>query len=424
MTLRPRAATVGDFSLFTLGVNGIVGVGIFFTPSTIAGLVPGSRGALVYPLTFVLLLPIAFCVSMLGQKVRLDGGPFVWARVAFGDRVAVAVGWTAALSAVLSTAAVLAGLADALVPALGLAARGARLPLGISVLLLLGAFAARGLRFSAQTWDALTMLKLCPLLFLLVLLFTSSSPASVPAPAGTEPEWGRAVLVALFPMQGFEIVPLLAGSARGRRFGIAVATIGSLLFATMVYAGLHLACVRGVPNLASDSTPLVAAGRALGGPTTERVVEVGTNLSAVGIAFAMVAMTPRYLAVLGVPSGFGSWLSATDARGVPRRALGVCLVAIAGLLVWRGLQALLVLSSMAVLVQYSTAALALAALALSRRHGLSPWAALPALAGLVALGFLASAARLSELLFLGVALFSGFLMALIRGRGASPSSVS
>src|SRR5690606_5790633 len=103
-------AQLGLFSLSALGINGMVGVGIFFVPSSIAALIPGALGTWVYALTVLAVAPVAACYSVLGARFPRDGGPYVWAQAAFGERVGFAVGWVSYVSAVFSTAAVLSGL--------------------------------------------------------------------------------------------------------------------------------------------------------------------------------------------------------------------------------------------------------------------------------------------------------------------------
>jgi len=53
------------WSLLALGINGIVGVGIFFTPNLVAALVPGRAGLFAYALTLLAL------DAMLGWLQRL-----------------------------------------------------------------------------------------------------------------------------------------------------------------------------------------------------------------------------------------------------------------------------------------------------------------------------------------------------------------
>jgi basic amino acid/polyamine antiporter, APA family len=411
--VRERVSTL---SLFALGVNGIVGVGIFFTPNLVAALVPGAAGALVFLLTAALLLPIAVTFSVLGRALPLDGGPYVWARAAFGDGAAFAVGWIAAVSALLSTAAVLAGLRDHLAPALGIGAGPLHAMFAGAVTLLLSSVAALGLRPSAFAWDALTLLKLLPLLLLLALGLSASAPsaaASHPVVSSFS-SWQRAALLAMFSLQGFEAVPVLAGSARRDHGGLPLATIGSLLFAAALYMALHLGCARALPDLPTHQAPLAAAARALGGEATGNLVSSGTLVSAFGTAFGMVVVTPRYVAALGSEAGLGGWLGREDARGVPRFSLGVTALVVAVLSSVQALGSLFALSSAAVLAQYG---MAIASLLRLSAQGRAPrWAVVPACLGILTLGLLARAVELTELWILSGALLLGGLLALARAR--------
>jgi APA family basic amino acid/polyamine antiporter len=410
-------ARVSTLSLFALGVNGIVGVGIFFTPNLLVALVPGPQSALVFLVTAGLLLPIAITFAQLGRSLPVDGGPYVWARAAFGDGAAFAVGWVAAVSAILSTAAVLAGLRDHLAPALGFEAGPLRVFFGWLCVGALAAVASLGLRPSAFTWDALTLFKLLPMLLLLGLALARPGPggsaAALPSPPSFA-NWQRAALLAMFSLQGFEAVPVLAGSARRALRGVPVATIGSLLFAAGLYVALQLSCVRALPDLALHDAPLTGAARALGGSAAGDVVAFGTNLSAIGTAFGMVVVTPRYLAALGNDAGLGAWLGRYDDRGVPRLALLLTAALVAVLASVQALGSLFALSSAAVLVQY---AMAIASLSRLVAQGKAPRsAALPACLGLLAIALLVEAVEVAELWILGGVLGLGALLALGRAQ--------
>ncbi|HWZ88238.1 MAG TPA: APC family permease, partial [Polyangiaceae bacterium] len=282
----PPARELGTLSLLALGINGIVGVGIFFTPNLVAALVPGRAGVLAYALTLLALLPVAMTYARLGARFDRDGGPYVWARAAFGERVAFLVGFVAYASAVLSTAAVIAGLGEYTAPLLGFGAEKRLFALGCAVLF--GAIALSGLKPSAWVWSSLTVLKLLPLLLLVgIFLFGAHAAVAESAPLGRV-SWSRAVLLIVFPMQGFEIVPVPGSHVRSAARAVPFATIGSLVLCAGLYALLHLACVDAVPGLAAEAAPLVAAGRSLGGARLANLVSGGTNVSAIGIAFGMM----------------------------------------------------------------------------------------------------------------------------------------
>jgi APA family basic amino acid/polyamine antiporter len=297
---------------------------------------------------------------------------------------------------VLSTAAVIAGLGEYTAPLLGFGAH--KQLFSLFAALLFAAIVLSGLKPSAWVWSTLTVLKLLPLVLLVAVfsLGSHASAAGASAPAATL-SWSRAVLIIVFPMQGFEIVPVPGSHVRSPQRAIPIATVGSLVLCAALYVLLHWACVSSVPALATTDAPLIAAARALGGPGLSGLVSAGTNISALGIAFGMMAMTPRYLAALESGST-GARLSELETRHqVPRRALFVTLVLVVILLSWGALSRLFVLSSVAVLFQYSVSVLSLGRLALGRAHGLTPRDALVAplaLGALLAVGLAVERAEL------------------------------
>ncbi|HEX3851615.1 MAG TPA: APC family permease [Polyangiaceae bacterium] len=413
-----NARALGVWSLLALGINGIVGVGIFFTPNLIAGLVPGDIGVLAYALTLLALLPVALCYAQLGARFDRDGGPYVWACAAFGERFGFVVGFASYASAVLSTAAVIVGLGEYTAPLLGFGAEKKLFSLGAA--LVFGAIAVTGLKPSAWVWSSLTVAKLLPLL-LLVSVFVLGSHGVAPATeSGASFSWGRAVLVLVFPMQGFEIVPVPGSHVRSPARAIPIATVGSLVLCAGLYALLHWACVRSVVGLAHVDTPLIAAASSLGGARLSRLVSAGTNVSAIGIGFGMMAMTPRYLAALEATGGSAAsaFLAEEAPSQVPRRALFVTLVLVVVLVSVGALSRLFVLSSVAVLFQYSVSVLSLGVLALKRQHGLTLRAGLLAPLAMVALGLVARAVERAELYvmsgIIGVAVLLWFVRARLR----------
>ncbi len=409
----PRRA-LGVWSLLALGVNGIVGVGIFFTPNLVAGFVPGTSGVWAYALTLLALLPVAMTYARLGSRFDRDGGPYVWACAAFGPAAGFVVGFAAYASAVLSTSAVLAGLGEYTAPLLGFG--GQKLAFSLLAALVFAAIVAAGLKPSAWAWSSLTVLKLLPLLLLVAVFLVGGREAPTAAPAAHAVSWSRAVLLIVFPMQGFEIVPVPGSHVRSAKRAIPIATIGSLVLCAGLYMLIHWACVRSVGDLAASDAPLIAAARALGGARLAALVSAGTNISAIGIAFGMMAMTPRYLAALESRAGEFALSGQEPQLEVPGRALFVTLVLVVILLSWGALSRLFVLSSVAVLFQYSVSVLSLGWLALKRAHGLSARDALSAPLALVALLVVARAVERAELLVMSGIVLVALLLWFVRVR--------
>jgi amino acid transporter len=407
---------LGFWSLLALGVNGIVGVGIFFAPSELARLQPGPASALAFLLTALLLLPVAWSYGRLGSAYREDGGPYVWAREAFGTQVAFAVGFIAYVSAVLSTAAVVSGLGQYLAPDLGFDSAVGRRAFQLLTALVLTGITLLGLRLSAWVWSGLTLLKLLPLLVLAASAFVEL-PRLTSLTTSEAPGSGlwRAALIAVFPMQGFEIVPVPAGEAGGRARTVWLATLGSLGFSALLYVLLQLACVARLPDLAASSAPILDAGAKLEGGGLAPLFGVGANVSAIGIAFGMFAMTPRYLAALGTEYLLGPEL-ARERRGVPTLAVLITTVAVACLTSISSLSRLFVLSSLAVLLQYAVSALSLFRLALRRQRGLGQIDRVLAPLTLLSILTLVRSAQLLELAILAGILATGWLLLGLRRR--------
>jgi len=411
---------LGFWSLLTLGINGIVGVGIFLAPAELAKAVPGSASALAFLITAVLLLPVAWTYGRLGSAYPEDGGPYVWAREALGERFAFGVGFVAFVSAVLSTSAIVSALGQYLAPELGFDSSVARWLFRLVAALVFSGVALSGLRLSAWVWSALTLLKLVPLA---VLAWAGASQLFVHEAAGvtplSAPSLTRAALLAVFPLQGFEIVPVPAREVRGGRSSVFAATLLSLGFAAVLYVLVQLACVRALPQLANSAAPVVEAGAHYTRGALRGLFAAGANISAIGIAFGMFAMTPRYLAALGTDSLLGRELS-REQRGVPARALAVTTALVLALVSSSALFSLIVLSSLAVLLQYGVSAVSLYRLAARGERQLGRGDRLLAPLTLLAIAALVQAAELIELLSLAGILVGGFALVRLRRALASP----
>jgi APA family basic amino acid/polyamine antiporter len=164
---------------------------------------------------------------------------------------------------------------------------------------------------------------------------------------------------------------VIAGHVRTPARAIPLATVGALALAAALYVVLQTACVRSLPGLAASRAPLAEAAAVLGGPLLSRAVAAGTTVSAVGIAFAMLVTTPRYLSALAEGGRLGLGLATMNERGVPARALLVTWVLVTLLLQSGSRAELFALSSVAVLMQYGVTAAALAILASRGERGLS-----------------------------------------------------
>ncbi|HKQ70008.1 MAG TPA: APC family permease [Polyangiaceae bacterium] len=419
-TQPPSETRLGLASLLALGVNGTVGVGIFFAPREVAAAVPGWLGAWTYPAVALLFLPTAWVFARLGRAFPEDGGPYLYANAAFGAQAAFAVGLTAFVSALFSTATVVVGFVESASVPFGLASPSERLFAELLLVTALTAVLSRGLSLSAATWSTVTVLKAIPLVSLPVAaLFVAPVIATAPsAPGGAPSGFLPAALAVAFSLQGFEVVPLPAAHVKDAPRNVPLATVGTLVVAALLYFALHASCVRAVPDLGAHELPLADAARAYGGTTFYRIVLATTTVSALGIVIGMIAMTPRYLAPLGRPEALGFGLDELDLHAVPRRAFAVTFTLLVFILAvnakWGSMGNLFALSALSVTLQYTVTAAALFVLSARKSRGLSPadrwpavlaalgaaltmlgatWVEVPIVVALLSFGFLARALR-------------------------------
>src|SRR5206468_12499622 len=115
-------------------VNGIVGSGIYLLVAPLARVGGGSSVAGVLGCGALCVL-IALCFAELSSMYDRSGGPYIYARDAFGPVIGFAVGWLGMATGVLGLAAVSAGFAAALQRFIAVP----RAPVAIAVVVILGA---------------------------------------------------------------------------------------------------------------------------------------------------------------------------------------------------------------------------------------------------------------------------------------------
>src|SRR5437879_3311354 len=93
------------FDVTCLGLNAIVGSGVFALPDDLYRDM-GAASPLVFVLLAIGLLPVALCYAEAAGYGDRTGGPYVYARDAFGSWIGFAVGWMCFVNAIFSYSAV------------------------------------------------------------------------------------------------------------------------------------------------------------------------------------------------------------------------------------------------------------------------------------------------------------------------------
>jgi amino acid transporter len=288
---------LGSFDLACIGVNAIVGSGIYLFPGNLSATL-GSGSIAAWALTGLLCLPLALSFAVLGSKEERSGGPVRYAELAFGRSISFLVGWSAWVTSVVSWAAVASGLPHYLAVFVPAAKRGgAAEAVTAGVVVALCVLNVVGVKPGARLTVALTIGKLVPLVLFVIVGLTAVSATQfhAPPPSALEALPGMA-LVTMFAYQGFEVVGVPAGEARSPRRAVPRAVVASILVATLLYVLVQIVFV-GVGGRAT-SAPLPDAAESFLGPGGAALLGAGGLMSMLGFNAGTALSTPRYLQAL------------------------------------------------------------------------------------------------------------------------------
>src|SRR5437868_7937073 len=80
------------WDLVSVTINGIIGAGIFGLPSKVYLLI-GGYSLLAFVACALVVMLIILCFAEVGSRFDETGGPYLYAREAFGPTVAFEIGW-------------------------------------------------------------------------------------------------------------------------------------------------------------------------------------------------------------------------------------------------------------------------------------------------------------------------------------------
>src|SRR5882762_10687628 len=95
MSTTPREGLVRGirrWDLVAITINGIIGAGIFGLPAKVYNLI-GSYSLIAFVACALVVTLIILCFAEVGSRFDETGGPYLYAREAFGPTVAFEVGW-------------------------------------------------------------------------------------------------------------------------------------------------------------------------------------------------------------------------------------------------------------------------------------------------------------------------------------------
>jgi amino acid transporter len=347
---------ISRWQLVGISINDVIGSGIYLLPAAAAALLgPFSLWAIL--LAGIAVAVLVLCHAQAASYFDRAGGAYLYTREAFGDFVGFEVGWMTWLTRIASVAALSNGLALALAELWTPAASGLpRALIIVASLVLLAWVNVVGVRSGARVAVALTIAKLVPLAFFVIVGAFYIDPSRLDMSGGGPILSGgltEAALLLLFAYAGFENTPAAAGEYRDPKRDVPFAMITMITFITLIYVAVQAVALGTLPELAAAESPLARAAAQFAGPAGLLLLSIGAFVSIFGNLGNTTLIGPRYAFALA-DDGYGPrWMADVHPRyRTPANAI-VVQTAIAGVLALSGsFVALAMLSVVARLATY------------------------------------------------------------------------
>ena len=294
---RPRLVrAIGLFSLTAMAVNGMVGAGIFVLPAQVAGIL-GSSALSAYIIAGLAVALIVLCFAEVGTLFERSGGPYLYARAAFGDWIGFEMGWMLLISRLTAVGAISNAFASYLGFFWPPAANGAGRILVITASVgLLGAVNYYGVRYGVWVSNLFTVSKLLPLtVFVIAGLFWLNGQAgrvwALPPLAGLQ----QAALLLIFAFGGFEFAVVPGEEVINLKKNLPIALLTGITLVAVLYVLIQFVAEGALPGLASSPTPLADASVRFLGPLGGVLLSAGAVLSTTGTNSGTMLMGPRII---------------------------------------------------------------------------------------------------------------------------------
>ncbi|HEY7786325.1 MAG TPA: amino acid permease [Pyrinomonadaceae bacterium] len=287
---------IRQWDLVGVVINSIIGAGIFVVPAKSFGLI-GNYSLIAFVVGAFVTLLIILCFAEVGSRFTGTGGPYLYAREAFGPAVGFQVGWMnwiARISAFATNCNLLVIYLSFFWPAAGSGIRRALLITGVT--LALTTINYLGVRDAAITSNIFTIAKLLPLIFFIgVGLFFITPDSFV---LGERPPYGSfstAVLLLIYAFTGFENASVPAGEIVNPRRNMPFAILIGIAIVTAFYLLIQTVCIGTLPNLGGTERPLAEAAGMFLGPLGASIIAAGAITSIIGNLNVAILTTPRIL---------------------------------------------------------------------------------------------------------------------------------
>jgi APA family basic amino acid/polyamine antiporter len=271
------------WDLVAVAINAVIGAGIFGLPAKVYSLI-GSYSLIAFIVCGLVVTLIILCFAEVGSRFDKTGGPYLYAREAFGPIVAFEVGWLIWLARLTAFAAncnlMVSYLAFFWPPANSTIPRALVIT---GVVLLLAALNILGVRQAAIANNLFTVGKLIPmLLFIAVGLFFLNPQAFALGARPATGAFSQSVLLLIYAFSGFEMAAIPAGEIRDPRKHLPRALLMAIAVVATLYILIQIVCIGTLPELAVSQKPLADAAQHFMGTAGAAIISAGAIISIAG----------------------------------------------------------------------------------------------------------------------------------------------
>lgn len=289
---------LGFWSIVLLGINGIIGSGIFLLPNKAMAII-GPASLLVMLFDMLLVLAITFCFAEASGLFKENGGAYIYAKEAFGDFIGYEVGFLSWATRIIAFSTMSVGFATAL---------GGRIPslntvmmknIIISVIfIVLAVINLLGIKLYEVIQNLATIAKILPFILFIGMGVFYIEPVNftplVPNGVYTPGSFGAAAVMLFFAFTGFESLAVAAAEMENPQKNLPKATLITIFTVSAIYI-LLLACAIGIMGyeLADTTAPVQAAFTRIAGAFGTTIVAAGTLISIGALCIASSFITPH-----------------------------------------------------------------------------------------------------------------------------------
>ena len=360
------------WDLVAIAINGIIGAGIFGLPSKVFALI-GSYSLIAFVVCAAVVTLFILCFAEVGSRFDETGGPYLYAREAFGPTIAFEIGWLIWLARLTAFAA----NCNLLVAYLGYFLPAAANPIWrasiiIVVVALLTVINLFGIRQAAIVSNVFTIGKLIPIIiFIAVGLFFLNPHAFALGPRPAAGAFSQSVLLLIYAFTGFEMAAIPVGEVRDPKRNLPHALMIAIGVIALLYILIQVVSVGTLPELAQSQKPLADAGVRFMGAAGGAIISAGAIISILGNLNILVLSGSRIPFAIAEQQQLPAFIASIHRRfATPYVAILITAAVMLLLTLNSSFVAALTISAIARLVTYGATCLALPVL--RRRHAAPP----------------------------------------------------